>query len=396
MNNRKTYIIADFVKLLDVPRTTLKDWLSHYEHYIESETRGHRKIYFDSSLNVLKEIKEMRQDGLSASEIISALSGRHPVNPDIPGNDPAETLPAVNDHSSLEGLLMIVKQQNEQLERILVEKLQDAASDMHEAQIAALLPIVKQQHEKIERILTGKFQDMASNLHQTQLDANHIFRQQARRLLLVMALVLTAIIAVVLTSSNIFYLLKGQKEKFKYAEIKLGENIDRNRELFISANQKNLLAAEKQQQQLKKLSTILDNDSRELKKNISAIKTRLEAGSKKTDAGIVDYRNAMQEQQKRNIQELKSILENEYRIILQKLKTDTGISRTAAQAATEAAEKEAAKAAEEIKALKNKLAELQNKTEELEQAKAKAEKSRVPVMIFPGAVPPGIKPDTDK
>jgi hypothetical protein len=83
MENSKTYIIADFVKILDVPRTTLKDWLTRYEDYIEFEIRGRRKIYFESSLNVLKEIAEMRQSGKTAPEIMVELSYNHPINADI-------------------------------------------------------------------------------------------------------------------------------------------------------------------------------------------------------------------------------------------------------------------------------------------------------------------------
>ncbi|MBU8902827.1 MAG: MerR family transcriptional regulator, partial [Victivallales bacterium] len=83
MDSNKTYIIADFVKILDVPRTTLKDWMTRYEEYIEFEIRGRRKIYFESSLLVLKEIAKMRKNGQASSEIILALSCKHPVNVDI-------------------------------------------------------------------------------------------------------------------------------------------------------------------------------------------------------------------------------------------------------------------------------------------------------------------------
>ena len=403
MKNRKTYIIADFVKILDVPRTTLKDWLVRYDQYIESETRGHRKIYFDSSLKVLEEIKDMRKDdGFSAEEIMSELSKRHPVNPDIhdgeeeipkvsnpqkvnPELTPEETLPVHKRPSSLEGLVMTIKQQNEQLEQMLVEKLHNAASDIHEAQIAALLPIVKRQHEKIERILTGKFQDMASNLHQTQLDANNIFKQQSRRTLLVIALVFTAIIAVVLTSSNIFYMLKDQKEKLNYAQIKLGENIDRNNNFLVIQANKRQLAEKQQQSSLKKISKKIDNDNQTFHKDMKALKEGLAEQRKLMDASIKEYKRTLLEQQQRDMKNLKEVLASERKALLSKVEK---IEATDDKIAVETAIKKAEKEALAVQKLKDELEELRTKMKKMKQEKEKAEKSRIPVMIFPGAKPP--------
>ena len=126
MENRKTYIIADLVKTLGVARTTLKDWLVRYEEYIEFEIRGHRKIYFDSSLDILKEIAEMRSAGKTAPEIMIELSRKHPINADIthevgiPKIEEPEIeknhLPIKN-NPLIEALLPIVKQQNEAIHR---------------------------------------------------------------------------------------------------------------------------------------------------------------------------------------------------------------------------------------------------------------------------------------
>ena len=407
MKNRKTYIIADFVKILDVPRTTLKDWLVRYDQYIEAETRGHRKIYFDSSLNVLEEIRDMRKDdGLSAEEIMSELSKRHPVNPDIHDAEEEipkisqtpqvtrevdqeipteETLPVHKGPSSLEGLVMTIKQQNEQLEQMLVEKLHNAASDIHEAQIAALLPIVKRQHEKIERILTGKFQDMASNLHQTQLDANHIFKQQSRRMLLVIALVFTAIVAVVLTSSNIFYMLKDQKEKLNYTQIKLGENIDRNNNFLVSQANKRLTAEKQQQSSLKNISKKIDNDNQTFRKDMEAIKEGLAAQRKSMDENIKEYKKALLEQQQRDMKALKEVLANERKALINKVeKIESTDNRNIVESSIKKAEKDSLA----VQNLKDELEVLRAKMKKLKLEKEKAEKNRIPVMIFPGAKPP--------
>lgn len=404
MKNRKTYIIADFVKILDVPRTTLKDWLVRYDQYIESETRGHRKIYFDSSLNVLEEIRDMRKnDGLSAEEILDELSKRHPVNPDIHEEEekeipkvpeapkisqeltPEETLPVHKGHSSLEGLVMSIKQQNEQLEQMLVEKLRDTASDIHEAQIAALLPIVKRQHEKIERILTGKFQDMATNLHQTQLDANNIFKQQSRRTLLLITLVFTAIIAIVLTSSNIFYMLKNQKEKLNYAQIKLGKNIDRNNNFLVSQANKRQLAEKMQQSSLSKISKKINNDNQAFREDMAAIKAGLEAQQKNVDASLKEYKKALLEQQQRDVKALKEAIVSERKALLSKVeKIESAEEKNMVSLTVKKADEDALA----VQKLKNEMEILRAKMEKMKQEKEKAEKAKIPVMIFPGAKPP--------
>ena len=402
MKNRKTYIIADFVKILDVPRTTLKDWLVRYDQYIESETRGHRKIYFDSSLNVLEEIKDMRKDdGLSADEILSELSKRHPVNPDIHEEEEIpkvseapkvsseitteETLPVHKGPSSLEGLVMSIKQQNEQLEQMLVQKLHDAASDIHEAQIAALLPIVKRQHEKIERILTGKFQDMATNLHQTQLDANNIFKQQSRRTLLLIVLVFTAIIAVVLTSSNIFYMLKNQKEKLNYTQIKLGKNIDRNNNFLVSQANKRKLAEKQQQSSLNKISKKINDDNQTFREDMAAIKAGLEAQRKSMDTNIKEYKKVLLEQQQRDIKALKEVLASERKALLSKVEK---IESTEGKNSVKETLKKEEEDSLAVQKLKDEMEILRAKMEKMKQEKEKVEKARIPVMIFPGAKPP--------
>jgi hypothetical protein len=360
-------------------------------------------VYFESSLNVLKEIRDMRKDdGLSAEEILSELSTRHPVNPDIhdgeeePANmsktiseaGPQETLPVHKNPSSLEGLVMTIKQQNEQLEQMLVEKLHDAASDIHEAQIAALLPIVKRQHEKIERILTGKFQDMASNLHQTQLDANELFKQQSRRMLLMIALVFTAIIAVVLTSSNIFHMLKNQKEKLNYAQIKLGENIDRNNKFLVTQASKRQLAEKQQQSSLRNISKKIDSDNSIFRKDMETIKAGLEAQRKSMDANIKEYKKAFLEQQQRDIKALKEVLASERKALLSKVEK---IEATDDKSVVETAIKKTEKDALAVQKLREELEELRMKMKALRREKEKVEKSRIPVMIFPDAKPPAGK-----
>ena len=54
MNEKKAYTIVELAEALNVPRTTLNDWLTRFYQYIECETSGKWKVYFDTSLEVLK------------------------------------------------------------------------------------------------------------------------------------------------------------------------------------------------------------------------------------------------------------------------------------------------------------------------------------------------------
>ena len=44
MNEKKTYSIVELAEMLNVPRTTLNDWLTRFYQYIECETRGKRRV----------------------------------------------------------------------------------------------------------------------------------------------------------------------------------------------------------------------------------------------------------------------------------------------------------------------------------------------------------------
>ena len=274
MKNRKTYIIADFVKILDVPRTTVNDWMVRYEQYIESEVRGHRRIYFDTSLEVLRDIAEMRDAGKTTSEISNELAGRHPVNADVtlaPHQPEKENYPA-RQETAIDVLMPIVERQREEIERLLVRQLQNMASDLHDAQRDAFEPVVKQQTEEMKRILTGKFHDMADNLHRVQLDANSISRQNSRRILLVIALIFTIFIAMILSFAKLHELLTDQRDTFSLARESLTKTISENNALLASETQKRRINNSKQRQALENLLNTLENNNKVSHKDIADLK----------------------------------------------------------------------------------------------------------------------------
>ena len=376
MDSNKTYIIADFVKILDVPRTTLKDWMTRYEEYIEFEIRGRRKIYFESSLLVLKEIAKMRKDGKTASEILLELSYTHPINVDIAHEIEApqievpvienENFPVKN-NPLIEALLPIVKQQNEEMEHMLNNKLHDMAGNLHEAQLATLLPIVKRQNDKMERMLTHKLHDMAENLHRNQLDGNKLSKQSSRRILLVIALILTLVVALFFTSSNMYYLLMNQKQDLKSVEKGIQKNIAQSNDLFVGEIQKSKKNDKEQLLKLQKLSIMFEHAKLKSDNDMLNLKNELRKQQKSFMVMMAQYNKLVKEERQNDTIFFKGTASKERNALVQKI--DELIKQGAHDKFSENKE------GSEILSLKEKLFELKQKMQALEQGKSQAEQA---------------------
>ncbi len=83
MSDSKKYTVIELAEVLNVPRTTVTDWLVRYSSYIDYKIQGKRKVYTDASVNVLKEISELRNSGLSSFDIEEELAKRHPVHGEV-------------------------------------------------------------------------------------------------------------------------------------------------------------------------------------------------------------------------------------------------------------------------------------------------------------------------
>ncbi|MDD5698194.1 MAG: MerR family transcriptional regulator [Victivallaceae bacterium] len=340
MKNRKTYIIADLVKLVGVARTTLNDWMVRYEQYIESEVRGHRRVYFDSSLNVLRDIAELRDAGKTSSEIQNELADRHPVNADIASEAGSgkKSLPAETDAST-----------------------------------ETLLPIVKQQAEEMERLLVRKLQDMAADLHQAQLDANHHSRQNARWILLVIVLLLIFGAGAVFTTIGLYDLLTGQQKIFSSARLHLDRLLSRNNDLFVTESKRLAAAAERQQLKFRDLAVMLEGDSKNSRQEIAALKAGI-AGQPQAFAVLLDKRDKpLLEQHKANIELLKETFARERKALQEKIaeleKQNSQHKLTAQRQDTQIIE------------LKKKIFELRAQLEAMQQEKARNPVPAVPPIL---------------
>jgi DNA-binding transcriptional MerR regulator len=77
------YTVMELADAVGVPRTTINDWLSRYERFIDFRTQGKRKVYTAATLAVLQEIGELRNQGLSSFDIEEALGKRHPMRGEV-------------------------------------------------------------------------------------------------------------------------------------------------------------------------------------------------------------------------------------------------------------------------------------------------------------------------
>jgi len=84
--SQNTYTVAALASEVGVPRTTINDWLSRYENFIDTIAVGKRKVYSEATLEVLKTIANLRDSGKSSAEIEQILAQNHGVRPEVAGS----------------------------------------------------------------------------------------------------------------------------------------------------------------------------------------------------------------------------------------------------------------------------------------------------------------------
>lgn len=82
-NQNNFYSVSDLATKLNVPRTTINDWLKKFDRYIDFEIRGRRKVYTEASLDVLKIISASKDKGQSIAELEKELAAKCAIRPEI-------------------------------------------------------------------------------------------------------------------------------------------------------------------------------------------------------------------------------------------------------------------------------------------------------------------------
>lgn len=89
----RSYLASDLAEELELPRSTINDWLARYADYLEVDTRGKRKVYSAKSLRILREISEMRSESKSSFEIERLLASRYGIRPEVTPSVPRSSEP---------------------------------------------------------------------------------------------------------------------------------------------------------------------------------------------------------------------------------------------------------------------------------------------------------------
>lgn len=245
MNEKKTYSIVELAEMLNVPRTTLNDWLSRFYQYIECETRGKRRVYFDTSLEVLKEISELRNSGMASADIETELAKRHPVHAEIAPPQPEEQ-----------------------------EGGEPAAQPAAEESREMMPPVVRQQAEEIGRMLGKELKNIADRLESSK-DMSKTFARRTMRwyilaLVLIVGMGATAIVVTIKAGE----LLRRQDSKINGNSSILSNIYRQNDSISKELQQRDQLIA-KQNQDLQRMSILLDKNSGDYQKNIEKLQQEL-------------------------------------------------------------------------------------------------------------------------
>lgn len=243
MNEKKAYTIVELAEMLNVPRTTLNDWLTRFYQYIECESRGKRKVYFDTSLEVLKEISELRNAGLASLDIEAELAKRHPVHAEI-APPPLEEPENSNDQPQ-----------------------PDETQEM-------MPPVVRKQTEEIGRMLGKELQNIAERLEASKNQNKSFARKTMRWYILALLLIVAMGATAIIVSIKAAELLKLQDNKIDSSRIILGKIDLQNNSIVKELQQRDQLIA-RQNQDLQRMSILLDKNSADYQKNIEKLQQEL-------------------------------------------------------------------------------------------------------------------------
>jgi hypothetical protein len=251
MQERKNYIVADLVKELDVPRTTVNDWLSRYDQYIEFEPRGRRKVYFDSSLQVLKDILEMRNQGKSSYEIEEELTKKHPLH--------AEVASDKEERSKKSGKVSV--------------ELEDPAENSNGGELMA--PAEQGHMNEVARMLGKDLLALSVRLEESQKINKDFSRKNRRWLILTMGLIVALGASAIIISSQIVKMIKSQQGEFASTQKVLAAAIIQTKDTLKDELKKREAQIEEQKKELKNLSVLLDKNSSDYITNINKLRTQM-------------------------------------------------------------------------------------------------------------------------
>ncbi len=128
MENKQSYSVSDLAAALEVPRTTLNDWLIKYARFLDTEIKGKRKVYTTRAFEVLQDVAKFRNDGVQLVDIDALLEKKYGIHGEVQdkkvtencdennendGNSSSNELTVAN--KNVEEMTVLVKNQFEEL-----------------------------------------------------------------------------------------------------------------------------------------------------------------------------------------------------------------------------------------------------------------------------------------
>ncbi|MBO4630402.1 MAG: MerR family transcriptional regulator [Lentisphaeria bacterium] len=142
--NSRNYTVMELAEQINVPRTTINDWLNRYSQYIDSVVQGKRKVYPDSALVILKEIAALRNEGKAFADIETELSAKHPIRAvpvqpqeeikkeDFSGIPSGEAVPESSPQPGSEAYAVTARQQSDEIGRLIGESFRSMEKRIQE------------------------------------------------------------------------------------------------------------------------------------------------------------------------------------------------------------------------------------------------------------------------
>lgn len=244
MDNEARFSASDLAEIVKVPRTTINDWISRYSQYIDFKLQGKRKIYTQASVNVLKEIAELRDKGLSSFDIENELAKRHPVH--------AEQVPPAEEHPAQDAAAETDAGGNQSAE--------SAGSEDY-----AL--IVKKQTDEIGRLISEQLLNMSKRLEDLE-HANRVASSKSSKYYMLTVFIII-VFAIIMAA----------------AAFQLASSVQENKNLKDINNQYSAELS-KSGQELEKVTIKLSNDKEQFESNIKKLESQLEDQKKEFDSSL--------------------------------------------------------------------------------------------------------------
>ncbi|MFA7231593.1 MAG: MerR family transcriptional regulator [Victivallaceae bacterium] len=268
MKDRKNYVISELAKALEVPRTTINDWLARYAQYIEFEVRGKRKVYFETSLQVLKEIAQMRDSGKSSFEIEAELTKIHPVQAEVAGT------------------------------KTEIENTSEGEST------DLMPPVVRKQAEEIGRMLGEELKNISSKLEASKSMNDRLAKKNMRWYLLALSLLVLLGATAIVTSNQIIDMMQLQQIKLNASQQTITGHISqantvmvdelRKRDSVICEQQKNLVdELRKREQQIDEQQKKMTDDQQKRETQLAEQHSKLLAEQKKRELKFDEHQRKL-------------------------------------------------------------------------------------------------------